>query len=145
MKSKQSMTKKTIWYKVAELESLASNRIMTVTAGIQKEAIDLINKAKRPAIIVGNGAKDFSEEIIKFAENIQSPIITTFKAKGLVPDSHQLACGVLGRSGIPVASVMMGKADLLIVLGASFSVHTGIADYIPTIQVDRDPMILGNI
>lgn len=106
-------------------------------------AIEMINKAKRPAIIVGNGARGFSDQIIHFAEKIQAPVITTFKSKGMVPDSHPLACGVLGRSGIPVASVMMGTADLLIVLGASFSVHTGIAEYIPTIQVDHDPMILG--
>jgi len=106
-------------------------------------AIDMISKAKRPAIIVGNGAREFSDQITQFAEKIDAPIITTFKAKGILPDAHPLACGVLGRSGIPVASVMMGTADLLIVLGASFSVHTGIAEYIPTIQVDRDPMMLG--
>src|SRR6185436_6202355 len=62
---------------------------------------------------------------------------------GLVPDTHPLACGVLGRSGIPVASITMGRADALLVLGASFSDHTGIAPYIPTIQVDLDPMTLG--
>jgi thiamine pyrophosphate-dependent acetolactate synthase large subunit-like protein len=106
-------------------------------------AIEMINQAKRPAIITGHGAKMFSKEIVAFAERIQAPIISTFKAKGIVPDSHPLACGVLGRSGIPVASIMMGKADLLLVFGASFSKHTGIAEYIPTIQVDRDPMILG--
>jgi len=121
---------------------VAKSDIMPPMAELTR-AIDLISKAKRPAIIVGNGARAFSTEIIQFAEKIKAPIISTFKAKGLVSDSHPLACGVLGRSGIPVASVMMGTADLLIVLGASFSVHTGIAEYIPTIQVDHDPMILG--
>jgi thiamine pyrophosphate-dependent acetolactate synthase large subunit-like protein len=121
---------------------IAATEIAPPEKELQK-AMQLINKAKRPAIIVGNGVKEFSAQVINFAEKIRAPIITTFKAKGLVPDSHPLACGVLGRSGIPVASVMMGTADLLIVLGASFSVHTGIAEYIPTIQVDRDPMILG--
>jgi thiamine pyrophosphate-dependent acetolactate synthase large subunit-like protein len=110
---------------------------------IISEAIGLINQAKRPAIVVGAGAREFSKEILKLAEYIQAPVVTTFKAKGLIPDSHPLACGVLGRSGIPVASVIMGTSDLLIVLGASFSVHTGIAEYIPTIQVDRDRMMLG--
>jgi thiamine pyrophosphate-dependent acetolactate synthase large subunit-like protein/nitrite reductase/ring-hydroxylating ferredoxin subunit len=121
---------------------IASNRIAPPKKEL-RQAISMISSAKRPALILGNGAREFSTQIIKFAEQIKAPIITTFKAKGLVPDSHPLACGVLGRSGIPVASVMMGTADLLIVLGASFSVHTGIAEYIPTIQIDRDPMILG--
>jgi len=38
---------------------------------------------------------------------------------------------------------MMNESDLLIVFGASFSNHTGIADYKPIIQVDFDPMALG--
>jgi len=37
----------------------------------------------------------------------------------------------------------MNESDLLIVFGASFSNHTGIAEYKPTIQVDFDPMSLG--
>jgi thiamine pyrophosphate-dependent acetolactate synthase large subunit-like protein/nitrite reductase/ring-hydroxylating ferredoxin subunit len=107
------------------------------------KAIALINKAKRPCIVVGKGAIQNRTAVIKFAEQLKIPIVTTFKAKGLVPDSHPLACGVLGRSGIPVASITMGTADLLLVFGASFSVHTGIAEYIPTIQVDHDKMTLG--
>ena len=37
----------------------------------------------------------------------------------------------------------MNESDLLIVFGASFSNHTGIAQYKPIIQVDFDPMALG--
>ena len=37
----------------------------------------------------------------------------------------------------------MNEADLLVVMGASFSNHTGITPKIPTIQVDADPMALG--
>lgn len=107
------------------------------------KAIDLINKSKRPCIIAGKGAKGFEHELLGFAEILEAPIVTTFKAKGLIPDDNPLMCGVLGRSGIPPASIMMGTADLLITFGASFSVHTGVADYIPTIQVDRDRMTLG--
>jgi len=121
---------------------IANNEISPPIAEIEK-AIDLISKAKRPCIVVGKGSNSHKNSVIKFAEKYQIPLVTTFKAKGLVPDSHPLACGVLGRSGIPVASIMMGTADLLIVLGASFSVHTGIAEYIPTIQVDHDEMALG--
>ena len=50
---------------------------------------------------------------------------------------------MLGRSGTPVASWLMNESDLLVVFGASFSNHTGIADYKPIIQVDFDPMALG--
>jgi pyruvate oxidase len=105
--------------------------------------VTLLSAAERPVIVVGNDARGFGDEILAFAEHVDAPVITTFKAKGLVPDSHPLACGVLGRSGIPVASIHMGRSDCLLVLGASFSDHTGIATYVPTIQVDSDPMMLG--
>jgi thiamine pyrophosphate-dependent acetolactate synthase large subunit-like protein len=38
---------------------------------------------------------------------------------------------------------MMNKADLLLVFGASFSNHSGISPYKPTVQVDTDPLMLG--
>ncbi len=107
-----------------------------------KKAINLIENAKRPVIIVGHGARFDMEAIISFAEILNSPVLTTFKGKGLIPDNHPLAAGVLGRSGTPVASWMMNESDLLIVLGASFSNHTGITPKKPTIQVDFDPMAL---
>ncbi|HEU5448743.1 MAG TPA: thiamine pyrophosphate-binding protein, partial [Acidimicrobiia bacterium] len=106
-------------------------------------AVALLGAAERPVIICGNGARPFREQILAFAERIDAPVITTFKGKGIVPDDHPLGCGVLGRSGIPVASLTMQRADCLLVLGASFSNHTSIATWVPTIQVDLDRMILG--
>lgn len=107
-----------------------------------KKAISLIENAKRPVIIVGHGTRFDMEAIVSLAEILNSPVLTTFKGKGLIPDKHQLAAGELGRSGTPVASWMMNESDLLIVLGASFSNHTGITPKKPTIQVDFDPMAL---
>jgi len=106
-------------------------------------AIGMLQAAERPVIIAGNGARPFRDAVVALAERIDAPVITTFKAKGLVPDGHPLACGVLGRSGTPVGSAVMARSDCLLVLGASFSNHTGIATYVPTIQVDLDRMALG--
>ena len=94
-------------------------------------------------IIVGHGARFDMDAVVALAEPLDAPVLTTFKAKGQVSDHHPLGCGVLGRSGTPVASWMMNESDLLVVFGASFSNHTGIADYKPIIQVDFDPMALG--
>jgi thiamine pyrophosphate-dependent acetolactate synthase large subunit-like protein len=80
---------------------------------------------------------------MELAETLHAPVLTTFKGKGLVSDHHPLGAGVLGRSGTPVASWLMNESDLLVVFGASFSNHTGIASYKPTVQVDSDPMALG--
>ena len=106
-------------------------------------AVALLDSATQPVIIVGNGGRPHRTEIIELAERIDAPLITTFKAKGTIPEDHPLACGTLGRSGIPVASSLMGRSDCLLVLGASFSNHTGISAKKPTIQVDFDRMALG--
>lgn len=103
----------------------------------------LIASSIRPMIIVGNGARHSMDDIVALADRLGAPVGTTFKPKGLIPDQHPLGCGVLGRSGTPVASWLMNESDLLIVFGASSSNHTGIATYKPTIQVDFDPMALG--
>ncbi len=106
------------------------------------KAVEMINTAKRPVIIVGHGARESMDAIIGFAERINAPVLTTFKAKGLIADNHRLGCGVLGRSGTPIASWFMNESDLLIVIGASFSNHTGITPKKPLIQIDMDPLAL---
>jgi pyruvate oxidase len=106
-------------------------------------ALTAIAGSRRPLVIVGAGAHDGMPDVIALAERLGAPVMTTFKAKGLMSDRHPLGCGVLGRSGTPVASWFMNESDLVIAFGASFSNHTGIADYKPIVQVDRDPMALG--
>lgn len=105
-------------------------------------AADMIAKARRPMIILGYGARDGVAAAIDLGEALNAPIATTFKAKGLIADAHPLAAGVMGRSGTPIASWFMNEADLLIVLGASFSDHTGIEPSKTILQIDRDPMML---
>ncbi len=106
-------------------------------------AIEMIKTAKRPVIVLGYGAKDVRDKVITLAEKIGAPVLTTFKGKGLIPDTHPLAAGVLGRSGTPIASWFMNEADLIVSLGSSFANHTGIAPYKTIIQVDFERMQLG--
>ena len=107
------------------------------------DAIDLLRKSRRPIVIVGYGGRDAMEDIIALAEGLNAPVLTTFKAKGQIPDAHPLAAGVLGRSGTPVASWFMNECDLILAFGSSFSNHTGITPKRPIIQVDFDRMTLG--
>ncbi len=120
-----------------------TERQITPPADQVDSAIAKLENAKRPVIIVGHGARDQMDGVISLAETLGAPVITTFKAKGQIGDDHPLACGVLGRSGTPVASWVMNEADLLLVFGASFSNHTGIYPGHPIIQVDYDPLQLG--
>lgn len=120
-----------------------SSAKITPDASSVSQALALLNNAKRPLIIVGYGARDSMAKIIELAEQLQCPVVTTFKAKGQMPDSHPLAAGVIGRSGTPIASWFMNGCDLQLVFGASFSNHSGIEKKKTTIQVDFERMALG--
>lgn len=106
-------------------------------------AAALIGGAQRPVVVAGHGARGARAELLALAERLGAPVLTTFKAKGLVPDAHPLGAGVLGRSGTPVASWLMNESDVVIAVGASFSNHTGIATYKPVVQIDDDPAAIG--
>ena len=107
------------------------------------DALGMLNNAKRPILVVGFGAWEHMEAITSLAETLGAPVLTTFKGKGLLPDDHPNAAGVLGRSGTPIASWFMNEADLILTLGTSFSNHTGIEPSKPIIQVDFERMQLG--
>ena len=106
-------------------------------------ALKMINSSKRPIIVMGHGAVEASDAVVKLAESIGAPVLTTFKGKGLIPDNHPNAGGVLGRSGTPIASWFMNESDLIIAVGSSFSNHTGIEPSKKIIQVDFERMQLG--
>ena len=124
-------------------EGRLADRAIAPPAGALEAAVDLVAGAERPVVVVGYGAREAMDAVAELAEHLDCPVLTTFKAKGQLPDAHPLAGGVLGRSGTPIASHFMNEADALVVLGASFSNHTGIAPYKPIVHVDRDPMVLG--
>lgn len=120
-----------------------SDRLVRPDALALTAATTLIRESRRPVLIVGHGARGAEERVLALAERLGAPVLTTFKAKGLVPDTHPLGAGVLGRSGTPVASWLMNESDLLVVVGASFANHTGIAPYLPIVQIDDEPGAIG--
>lgn len=119
-----------------------SRRMLPDADSLERSAA-LVRDARRPVLVVGHGARDARDEITALAERLGAPVLTTFKAKGLIPDTHPLGAGVLGRSGTPVASWLMNESDLLVVVGASFSNHTGIAAYKPIVQIDDAHTAIG--
>ena len=124
-------------------EGRVASRNITPPQDSLNDAVNLIKGAKRPVIIVGHGARYNMDAVTEFAEMLNAPVLTTFKGKGLIADDHPLGCGVLGRSGTPIASWFMNESDALIVFGSSFSNHTGITPKKPIIQVDYDIMTIG--
>ncbi len=121
----------------------SADRRVAPDADVLEAAAAAVRAARRPVIIAGHGARGAEAALVRLAEQLGAPVLTTFKAKGIVPDTHPLGAGVLGRSGTPVASWLMNESDLLLVVGASFSNHTGIASYKPIVQIDDVPAAIG--
>ena len=117
--------------------------VIAPVASAIEAAAEALNRAKRPMIVMGWGARDNTEQVTALAETLGAVVVTTFKGKGLIPDDHPNAGGVLGRSGTPIASWFMNECDLILTLGTSFANHTGIEPSKSIIQVDYDRMQLG--
>jgi len=86
------------------------------------EAAALIAKAKRPVILAGQGAMiaRADKELRYLAETLKAPVTTTLLGKGVFPETHPLALGMLGMHGTAYANKAMIECDLLINIGSRF-------------------------
>jgi len=124
-------------------ESCIGSSAFVPTGERMTDAADRINAAKNPVIIVGWGAYASGPEILTLARTIGAPILTTFRAKGVLPEDEEWVLGILGNVGSPAARKIAEGADLLIVLGVGFSKFTNVPADRPMVQVDIDPLKLG--
>ena len=109
-----------------------------------KKAAKLINKSKKPVMLVGVGAKNASTELQDFIEAAKIPVIHTLPAKTVLPDSHPYSVGNLGKIGTKTSYQTIQDADLLIMAGTNFPY----ANYLPkknikAIQIDTNPNVIG--
>lgn len=82
-----------------------------------EKVITLINEAKRPIIITGNGLLYCKEKFYELAEYLQIPIIPSWKFADLIANDHPLFVGKCGTLGERTANFAMQNADLIISLG----------------------------
>jgi acetolactate synthase-1/2/3 large subunit len=111
-----------------------------------REAARLIAEAKRPVFYVGGGVvrSGACEELRRFVDLTQIPVVTTLMARGAIPDSHPLHLGMPGMHGSVAAVTALQNADLLITLGARFDdrVTGQLSSFAPgakVIHADIDP------
>ena len=75
--------------------------------------------AERPLIIVGMHGLDTGEALLEFIEKQRVPVMTTYKAKGVLAESHPLALGGVGLSPRADEQVLplVRDADVVILVG----------------------------
>lgn len=94
-----------------------------------KEAVKMIGESKSPVIIMGGGCfiSECCDKVVELAEMLQIPVITTYQAKGGIPEDHPLNAGHAGiQVGQPIGNRVMLDSDLVLAIGNRFSDrHTG--------------------
>ena len=99
---------------------------VTMAGSVETESLDevaqLIRNAKRPLILAGSGIRGNGapERLRTVAERLGCPVATTPKGKGVFPESHPLALGVLGLGGHPsTRAYLENGADVIVAIGTS--------------------------
>ncbi len=84
-----------------------------------KAAVKTLLAAKKPLLFVGEGVfrADATDELLKFVEMAQVPVLTTLKGKSAFPENHSLSIGVRGE----LADSFLHSCDLLFAIGSSLS------------------------
>lgn len=85
------------------------------------ELAQLIAKARNPVLIVGQGVQcDATRAVLAdVAQSAGIAVATSYNGKGAVDETSPVAVGMLGTWGSKSANRMLGKADLVVALGAS--------------------------
>ncbi len=125
-----------------EIASAPSGRLSPAIADCD-EAVELIDRSERVAILAGIGCQGARDELIAFAEAVNAPIVRTLKAKEVIDDGHMMCIGGLGMLGGRPAVKAMDECDLLIMAGTDFPYHDFYPQDAKTIQIDIQPTRIG--
>jgi len=80
---------------------------------------DILVVAKAPVIVAGNGVRisgAFSA-LEAIAELLGAPVVTSTLGKSSIAETHDLAAGPIGYTGLPLANDTLGMADTILVVG----------------------------
>ena len=109
--------------------------------------LDILAGARRPMVLVGNGVRHAGAIplLVKWAESIGIPVLTTWKALDFLADGHPLYAGRPGAVGQRAANFAQQKCDALLCLGARLDYgqtaynHAHFAPRAKRVVVDIDP------
>ena len=116
-----------------------------------KKAVAIINNGSRKVIIVGGGIKypRKYKDVIKLAELLNIPIVTSAGHGDSIPFNHKLNAGQMGPRGNPVASKLTKEADVIIAIGtrlgfnSTFYTYDNLNKKAKIIQIELEKKMLG--
>ncbi len=130
-------------------ESISMRSYKPTTSGHKgqiKKGLKALLEAKKPVLYVGGGAviSQADEHLLKLAEDLNLPVVSTLMGLGAFPGTHKNSLGMLGMHGTYEANMAMHNADLIFGVGVRFDDRTtnNLEKYCPNAKVmhiDIDP------
>jgi pyruvate dehydrogenase (quinone) len=108
-------------------------------------AADVLNRGKKVAILVGQGALEARAEVTAIAERLGAPVAKALLGKAVLADDSPYTTGGIGHLGTLPSKQIMHECDTLLILGSTMPW----VDYYPapgqarTIQVDLNGAHIG--
>lgn len=101
-----------------------TNRLLNPTKTSPPEAAldaaaDILLTAERPVIVAGNGVRiaEAFDALAALADLLGTPVVTSTLGKSAIAETHELAAGPIGYTGLPLANDTLGAADTVLVVG----------------------------
>ncbi|HAL47099.1 MAG: hypothetical protein CL694_10620 [Chloroflexi bacterium] len=112
------------------------------------EAAKALVQAKAPVIYAGQGVLygEATDELVRLAELLQVPVVTSMAGKSAFPEMHPLALGSASGVMNRAAYHFLRDADLVFAIGSSLTKHsmtTPIPEDKTFIQATEDPIDIG--
>ncbi len=108
-----------------------------------ERAAQVLAQAKNPLIWAGGGvmSSGASGALLRVAEHLQAPVMTTHEGKGAIPDSHYLSMGSLKSRGDDFREHLKHH-DVFLAVGTRFATAMLTHDA-QVVQIDVDPDEIG--
>ncbi|WP_104176897.1 5-guanidino-2-oxopentanoate decarboxylase [Cryobacterium sp. Y50] len=104
-------------------------------------AARLLGTACRVSILAGGGACRADVEVLRLAELLDAPVVTTVHGKGVIPENHPLSLGASAR--LAPAQDLLNDSDVLLIVGSELGDSDlwggTIAPSGAVIRIDIDP------
>ena len=108
-------------------------------------AAEILNGAKKPAILAGQGALGAGKQLAEIAERLAAPVAKALLGKGALADDNPYATGGIGLLGTRPSQEALEECDALLIVGSSFPY----IEFYPEpgqariVQIDHDPKRIG--
>jgi acetolactate synthase-1/2/3 large subunit len=136
-------------YAESECKKFPAYRVAPVPQDIER-VMEVIAQAQRPLILAGGGIiiSEAWDELVRFAEQLSIPVVTSAAGKSAIATTHPLAVGVTGNYSRKVANDVVAKCDSYIVIGSNLGDMTTKGYQVPNlttkvIHIDLDSGVLG--